>query len=77
MVCEEARAESCAGVSLEMSGKRSTIAPANQSRLSAESGPPQLFWTARVRAGQSWMEMATPRSKVDWICARGGGGGGC
>lgn len=40
--------------------------PANQSRLSALSGPPQLFWTARERAGQRLRERATACSKRDW-----------
>jgi hypothetical protein len=47
------------------------MAPANQSRLSAESEPPQLFWTARLRAGQRLRARATPCSKVAWQVAIG------
>ena len=35
-------------------GKSSETAPASQSRLSAESGPPSSFVTARDRSGQRW-----------------------
>lgn len=52
-------------------GKSSETAPANQSRLSEESGPPQWFCTARVRAGQRLRRREMPRSKVVWVCAGG------
>lgn len=47
-------------------GNCSTTWPASQSRLSALSSPPQLFCTARVRAGQRLRERATDCSKRDW-----------
>lgn len=47
-------------------GNCSTTWPASQSRLSALSGPPQLFCTARVSAGQRLRERATACSKRDW-----------
>lgn len=53
-------------------GKSSETAPANQSRLSEESGPPQWFCTARVRAGQRLRRREMPRSKVVWVCAGDG-----
>lgn len=42
--------------------KRSEMAPANQSRFSEESGPPQEFCTARVRQGQVERVRAMERS---------------
>lgn len=58
-----AAAEMVLGVKV---GKASATWPANQSRLSALSGPPQLFCTARVRAGHRARERATDCSKRDW-----------
>lgn len=42
------------------------MAPANQSRLSAEVGPPQLLATATERAGQRERVYQMPVSKADW-----------
>lgn len=46
------------------------MAPANQSRFSDERGPPQEFWTERVRAGQAERARAMERSNLDWIFSR-------
>lgn len=54
--------------------KRSEMAPANQSRFSEDWGPPQEFWTARVRAGQVERVRAMERSNLDWIFSGGGSG---
>ena len=43
------------------------MAPANQSRFSEESGPPQEFWTASVRAGHVESVRAIERSNLLWI----------
>lgn len=69
---EGAEGEGEVEVEVVRGGKSSETAPANQSRLSEESGPPQLFCTARVRAGQRLRRREMPRSKVVWVCAEGG-----
>jgi hypothetical protein len=42
---------------------------ANHSRLSAESGPPQLLETAREREGQRKRERVVPSSNCAWHLA--------
>ena len=53
--------------------RRSETAPANQSRLSALSGPPQLSVTATWRAGQRESVYQMLRSRVDWRVSGVGG----
>ena len=52
------------------------MAPANQSLLSLESGPPQDCETAVERAGHREQRYQIPASKRVWRCGCGGGGGG-
>lgn len=51
MTCIKTSSRSSASITSPLASKSDT-APANQSRLSFDVGPPQWFWIARVRAGQ-------------------------
>lgn len=61
----------------EEEGSISDIAPANQSPLSAEEGPPNSLAMARLRAGQARSVREMRRSILsESVEGRGGGGGG-